>query len=537
MTLPFLGWSNAGTVPSAGLLASGWTPGAVPSAQTLNYVFWLMDQWAQQLSASSVSIAAQYPMAFGIRLIKGGTWGWAASSGALSWSSSFALAIPSVADSANTVAAGSCTLTTGQLAYVNANLPTTTAGSLSNGSFLLSGLSVTAGIAAGQGITGTGIPGSTTVASVTGNVVTMSAAATLSGAVTATFCATTALTAQTATIATFVPTATTIVFAERRETSPQPTIQLGVNAAVMHLYDGEQKEMFGTGFDDVSFVTAGQTLTALTPVYCATAADAGRTAGSVYPIDASAANGLVRGTFAGFVSSSAASAATVPLVSAGIVSGFSSLTPGAVYYADPTTIGGITATRPTVTNQYLVVLGIAVNATTIALQGAGTPSVQILPQNTWPNYSAGTEAQLVTALASATSGGGGVIVLTNSFSLSNVYFIPPSTILVGRRGGSVITFGNSSQIALLTGAELRDINFVTSVADGQLVIMQGNYGVIRSCTFQTPASGTNTCVTVYGSDNHLYNCVFQGVLGSPTATAIAYSGGSNNTDDASVFLP
>lgn len=54
-------------------------------------------------------------------------------------------------------------------------------------------------------------------------------------------------------------------------------------------------------------------------------------------------------------------------VVAGTVGG---LTPGATYYLSPTTAGGITATPPSATGQYLVPIGVALSATALDIRDA-----------------------------------------------------------------------------------------------------------------------------------------------------------------------
>lgn len=70
----------------------------------------------------------------------------------------------------------------------------------------------------------------------------------------------------------------------------------------------------------------------------------------------------------GLAKAAAAPAANVPVISEGIVAGFSGLTPGARYFLSAATAGEITATTPTGTGNVIMQIGYAKSATELHLQ-------------------------------------------------------------------------------------------------------------------------------------------------------------------------
>jgi hypothetical protein len=117
-------------------------------------------------------------------------------------------------------------------------------------------------------------------------------------------------------------------------------------------------------------VVAGENLTALQPIYISIGgADGGRTAGDAYKCDSSAALGPNRYQFAGFVIETVLSGSTARVRTAGKIT-TSGLTPGATYYVDPATPGGITSTRPVTANQFMVPVGVAASATELEINAS-----------------------------------------------------------------------------------------------------------------------------------------------------------------------
>ena len=109
----------------------------------------------------------------------------------------------------------------------------------------------------------------------------------------------------------------------------------------------------------VMSLVAGETVVARDAVYVEPTLTPG-TAGRVYKMDADVLVKSTQAFFVGFVTTGVLAAANVSIQVNGVVSGFSGLTAGAVYYAS-STAGAITATKPV----HPVPLGMAISATQI----------------------------------------------------------------------------------------------------------------------------------------------------------------------------
>lgn len=528
--------------PPNAQMQSGWTAGEAPPMEYMNWLFYTSDQWIQWLDqlSSQTNIAPAQQQA--MRLINGGSWSYNITpSNLLAWSSAFNLAMPGIPDANNQVAAGSVALTTGQIAYVQANIPFSTTGSTTNGSNQLTSLAYEGGITVGQTITGTGIPGGTTVSSIAGTTITMSANATATNVGTAVvFSGVGALTVSVANESAAVLGPNTVVIARCVTLSTGAAVMLGVGSGQSLLHDGESKLLMDIGYLNILPATAGQTLTKGQWVYIsAGATDGSRTAGAVYPVDCSVALGAKRAAAIGQVMTAATVGNPVPIIMNGVVT-TSGLTAGAVYYADPATPGGITTTKPATSGQYVVPLGTALTATLFAVNSSVSSDVsQVISINPWPQYAVNQESDFAAAIASVTSGGGGVIVVGSSFSITGNYTLPVNTTLIGRRAGTIITVTSTSGGLTLLGdaCEVYDLQLATTVA-ATLISMLSNHCVLRNVTYQVLSTTNAICCYVSGNSNRLYNNIFRGVLGSATATGIAYiSGSSGNIDDSSVFAP
>ena len=106
-------------------------------------------------------------------------------------------------------------------------------------------------------------------------------------------------------------------------------------------------------------LTAGETLAALDAVYLEPTLTQG-TAGRVYKMDADVLVKSTQAFFVGFALAAASAAANVAVQTAGVVSGFTGLTTGAMYYASATA-WAITATKPL----HPLPVGIAISTTQI----------------------------------------------------------------------------------------------------------------------------------------------------------------------------
>lgn len=73
--------------------------------------------------------------------------------------------------------------------------------------------------------------------------------------------------------------------------------------------------------------------------------------------------------------------ASVTVASTGVVSGFTGLTAGAAYYANPAAAGGITTTVPSTIGQWIVPVGVALNTTTLLVR-IGEPNQVVAAEKT-----------------------------------------------------------------------------------------------------------------------------------------------------------
>jgi hypothetical protein len=371
----YLNWTT-GQPPAvieapANLRQNGWGVGVAPPAQYTNWQLWLLDQWVQyldQITGTGAGINSQI-----LRLINGGYWSFVATSGVLTWSSAANISMPGIPDTNNVIPAGSCTLVEGDIAYVTVNAPFVIVGDISSGSNLVTNVNFTGNLQPGMSITGTGIPSGTTIFAVGSSNLTLTQNATATATQEQLIASSTGnLTVQVIAEEDFIPSFLTIMFAKRLHN----IVFVGVNAAEMILRDNEIKPYMGSGYFDTYDVIAGQNLTAGELVYISPgpSLDSGRTVGAIYPLDTSAINQAIRGTYAGTVISTVTTGTTVTVVYNGFFT-YSSLIAGETYYSDPTTPGGFTATSPAVSGiagAKIVPIGFAVTSTLMILAGTGT---------------------------------------------------------------------------------------------------------------------------------------------------------------------
>lgn len=526
------GAANKVSQPPSASATQGFTAGQSPPFQWVNWLFYTSNQWLQWLDQSTYTTNQASSVDPDIRLLGGGNWTFNATSRVLAWDAAFQLSIPGQLDAQNQAAAGNVTLNAGQVAYVTANIPITAHGDVVAGSTTVNNVDYPTGITVGMTVRGANIP-TTTVTAVSGNTITLAAVATTTGLqTTLVFSSSGALTVQASNVETLVIGPNVILLA--RATSNQ--VIVGVNSGQFLVKDGESKLLLDAGFLSTMQAPAGVTIAARTPVYLAPTADTGRTVGSVYPVDSGATNGLIRSSFLGFVAVATTSGATATIVTDGVLTGFTGLTVGATYYSDNTTPGNITTVRPTATNAYVVPVGVALSATSLDVNPAQSASVtNVISVVAWPNYLASTEAQLAASIASANTGGGGIIVIANPFTISANYTIGAGTVLQGRAGASLITALTGGSITMAGGSRARDLAMTTALTSGNMMVVTGQGSVLRDLTFTIPTTSTGACLQVTGNSHRIYNCAFNGVLGSSTATGINYSSGANNIDDSSIY--
>jgi hypothetical protein len=538
----YLNWNpslSAVVDPPSPLKVAGWAVNEEPPAQYFNWLFNLLDQWVQYFDEAINVDVSTLNLDQTMRLINGGNWKWVLGSGTLSWSSAFNLAIPSIPDANNQAAAGSIVLADGEVAYVAANVPFTTTGDTTNLSDILSNLAYVNGITVGMTVTGSNIPGGTTITAVDTTLKTATMSASATGTATAenlTFSGVGALTVAAATSSSLLPAPNTVIVARRVGS----LVFVGVNSGQMVMRDGEQNQLLQNGMLNVWSGTAGENLSANEAVYVSdgTGGDSGRTAGRAYKLDPSVSNGASRHSFIGFVLTAATTGNPVSVVGAGRMVGFTSLTVGHLYYGDPATPGAVTDTVPTTSGQYVVPVGMAVSTTELLVNSAlGANAAVVATPNAWPEFFATTEAELATAITAASSAGGGVIGLLNSFTISSAHTLPANTILQGRSGATILTLASSGAITLSQNSEIRDTQLTTALTSGSMVVASSNYAKVRGCQLTIPTNSTGQAILVSGNANKFYSNTFIGVSGADTGYGINYSAGTGNEDYDSVFIP
>lgn len=349
--------------PASELANTGWDPGQAPDAENVNWQLWDIDQWIEYLDGV---VSNGLPNSW-MRLINGGNFSFNASTGVLAWSATMNISIPGTPDAANAIAAGNVTLADGQVAYTNGNVPIVSLGNTDGATAQITGMNFTGNISIGDSVSGAGIPGGTTILGVGPSSVTLSANTTSANTQASyTFYGTSALTVLVANESSLLPDNSQILLAKRAGN----VIYLGINCSQMVLRDGEFKTLIGSGYFSIYQSVAGQNLSKGQLVYISPgSADGGRTAGALYPLDTSLANQSVRGVYAGVVITDVSTSGQATVLFSGFFLG-TSLTPGALYYADPSNPGGITATQPTGAGQKIVPVGFAISSTVILYTGA-----------------------------------------------------------------------------------------------------------------------------------------------------------------------
>jgi hypothetical protein len=283
-----------------------------------------------------------------------------------------------------------------------------------------------------------------------------------------------------------------------------------------------------------SFKTAGETLAQNDLVYVSdgTGLDSGRTAGRIYKADTSITYGSKRGKPFGIVTSGGSAGSLCKVTHLGLVTTFSGLVQGTTYYVDPATPGAITATKPTTSGQFVTPVGAAISDTDLFFVWAN--SELVYTPNTYPNFYASDETELATAITNASSNGGGVICILNSFTVSSTHTIPDNTLLLGRKGGSILTLNTSGKFITSIESKIQDVYITTALTGTDIIEMTGHSGEIRGCDITIPTASTFACISVSADNCTLHKNTLRGVIGS-TAIGIDYNSGIDCADYDTIF--
>jgi hypothetical protein len=367
----YINWSAPGVQPPSSLASAGYIPGQPVAAQHFNYLLNLIDAWIQWLDQQT-TFAGAAPFAqtgnLGVNFLDGGTWSFTLSTAVLTWSGTITFSYPGIPDSANQqITAGSVTLADGQVAYTTVNAPVYMAADLANGSANLLNVAYPANLVVGMGVSAAGIPPGTTILSISGRTIGMSATATATALQQT--CAFYGVGVAGVTVAyynTVMAGPNTVVFARRFGS----LVYVGAPGKQMIVRNLEQKPLLGRGYDSVvtlpcgpSAITAGQVVL-------------------IYNSSGTKVTAFDTGTFnnlppSGIALNSATVGQSVDIVTSGLVSGLSGLVTGTPVFA--VNGGGLTQTMPTAVNAYISTVGMALSATTMLLAPANTPNYLIPP--------------------------------------------------------------------------------------------------------------------------------------------------------------
>ena len=242
----------------------------------------------------------------------------------------------------------------------------------------------------------------------------------------------------------------------------------------------------GSATTGVTFpVTAGETLLTNVPVYISQggSVDTGRTAGQVYKLDPT---NDARSKFAGFTTGGISSGGTGTAQSGGMMSGFSSLTPGATYYGSVTTPGATQTSIPEASGQWVVILGIALSATQMLIDDAGGESaLKLTPQlDPRTNYVYFNRAAEVDTTGWTTYSDTQTVTITNA---SPAVFTVGAT--AGLLAGMPVSFTTTG--TLPTGLTASTTYFVSTVIGGTTFKVSATRGGADVNT-SSAGSGTHT---------------------------------------------
>ena len=185
------------------------------------------------------------------------------------------------------------------------------------------------------------------------------------------------------------------------------------------------------------------------------------------------------------------------------------------------------------TNVYWIPHGITwPQNTTSPLGSVIVSGLQVLPERF-----AGNEAELAGALTDLAADDGGIILLTQGFTITNTHTIPANVTIVGR--GYKSTINCTTGKFLIPNVNVTFENFRIQAAGsftGDLVAVTGNRSRMRNMIFDiTNATNVNTnrCISIASSHNRLFECWFINVA-TTNKVGINYSTNVLHTNNADV---
>ena len=148
---------------------------------------------------------------------------------------------------------------------------------------------------------------------------------------------------------------------------------------------------------------------------------------------------------------------------------------------------------------------------------AGTSSVIgaviVEGQDVYPNLFARNELEFDQAI-SQLSANGGVLVIADTFSLSQQYLVPSNTKILGRKGAHTLIFGPGSGLTLNENVEIRDLHMLASADHSNFMInCDAEYSVVQDCRFDVSASVNSTAIRFNKKNNLAIRNIFIGTEG------------------------
>jgi len=199
--------------------------------------------------------------------------------------------------------------------------------------------------------------------------------------------------------------------ANRILTGTGGAIALDNNASLTLLYNASASRWMivgGVGGNLVVNLTAGEALSVNDAVYVSVgASDGGRTAGSVYKVDAT---NDARIEFIGFALDAVSGGSLVRVQVGGGIGGFSGLSVGQQVFASETVPGGVQTTSPTLAGRWIIPVGNATSASTLTVNGAGSSTAVKITSEADPFV----YASVVSVSSNTTLTTGNTVVLVDS---------------------------------------------------------------------------------------------------------------------------
>jgi len=212
--------------------------------------------------------------------------------------------------------------------------------------------------------------------------------------------------------------------ANRILTGTGGAIALDNNASLTLLYNSTASRWMivgGVGGNLVVNLTAGESLAVNDAVYVSVgASDGGRTAGSVYKVDAT---NDARIEFIGFALDAVSGGSLVRIQVGGGITGLSGLSVGKQAFASVATPGATQASSPTLAGQWVVPVGIATSASTLTVNAAGSSTAVKITSEADPFV----YASIVSVSTNTTLTTGNTIVLVDASGGSRTMTLPAPT--------------------------------------------------------------------------------------------------------------